>query len=387
LEWLDDLVSSNKEDITAKLCRSKVEAGDAAKDEALTECVTFISSSLLTALRSYRTSGDPSDKGSPCRQYATSQFYAREAEVRRARGEIVGDFLGIVDCCRISYLNLIDKAGPSAAQKESRRFVERFFDQLAFDFCREWCRLAEEEAVTLRGKESRTKHRYEMEVLGRFASGVCHEVRNPLHALMSLTEALKQELTDHPEADTYLHHIRIQIDRLSQLMRDLLEVAKPVETSRIRPESLAEICLSAIGIWKGSSSASGHTVSFTPVPEEREIMVLADSLSLQRTILNLLDNAAQYSPAGTEIKVAIFSSGKELAKVQVADRGSGIPGKLRQKIFEPFFSTRRGGTGLGLTVAKNVLESHGGRIAVWNNDPPPGSTFEILLPPAAGEER
>jgi signal transduction histidine kinase len=114
--------------------------------------------------------------------------------------------------------------------------------------------------------------------------------------------------------------------------------------------------------------------------------VLADGRRLQQVFLNLLDNAAQHSPEGSEIQVVICEPEGRVCRTQVIDRGSGIPPEILSRIFEPFFSTRRGGTGLGMSIVKHIVEVHGGTITIVNNDPPPGCTVEVRLP-IGDEER
>jgi len=391
LRWLDDLISASEEQIADRMDRGAASAGaekhSPARDETLRKLLSSISSTLVAALRASHTEGAKSGLGLAREEYTFPPFCATEAQTRRERKEDPAAFLKVVDLCRRSYLDMVEEAPQSGFDKgQAALFLERFFARISLDFCREWCRLAEQEAGLLCENGMQARHRYGMEVLAGFAAGVAHEVRNPLHALMYVTEALSQELKDNADAETYLFHIRNQIDRLSQLMKDLLQVGKPVEPSRIRREFLSAICLAAINTWKGSSSAEGHTISFAQRPGDEVTQVMADSLWMQQVLLHLLDNAGQHSPAGSEIELAISGPREKFVTVRVTDRGSGIPPEFRQKVFEPFFSTRRGGTGLGLTIVKNVLESQGGGIAIWNNDPPPGTTAEVSLPLAEGGE-
>ena len=246
----------------------------------------------------------------------------------------------------------------------------------------EFRKLTEE---ALRENEAKMRHLHGMKVLGELAAGVAHEVRNPLHALMSVTEALKKELKDNPDYDIFLFHIREQVERLSVLMKDLLDLGKPIEPSHLRPEPLSDICLASIDLWKKSPSRRDHTISFVQPPAE-EVIVIGDSQRLQQVFLNLLENAAHHSPEGSDIQVVMAVAGEDSVSVKVIDKGSGIPEDILPRIFEPFFTTRRRGTGLGLSIIKNILEGHGGSLAVRNNFPFPGCTAEVNLPIAKEEE-
>jgi PAS domain S-box-containing protein len=237
---------------------------------------------------------------------------------------------------------------------------------------------------TLRENELKMRNLHAMKALGELAAGVAHEVRNPLHALMSVTEALKKELKDNPDFDIYLFHIRKQVERLSVLMKDLLDLGKPIEPSHMRTESLWNICMASIDLWKNSPSRKGHTISFVQPPGNKGFIVTGDSQRLQQVFLNLLENAAYHSPAGSDIQVVIFASADDMVRVRVIDQGPGIPAEILPRIFEPFFTTRSGGTGLGLSIIKNILDGHGGSLVVWNN---PGCTAEVILPLANEENQ
>jgi PAS domain S-box-containing protein len=228
--------------------------------------------------------------------------------------------------------------------------------------------------------EEQFRHAQKMEALGQMAAGVAHEVRNPLHSLMSITEALRQELKENPEYDIYLSHINEQVKRLSSLMKDLLDFGKPVEPSNMNPESLTEICAAAIHLWKHSSQSVGHEVELIHPEDNGNIVIMADSQRLQQVFLNLLDNAAQHSPEGSAIRIIIDGPTGNMIKAYVVDRGSGIPEELLSRVFEPFFSTQRGGTGLGLSIIRNIVESHGGSLLIRNNVPLPGCAAELSLP-------
>jgi signal transduction histidine kinase len=119
--------------------------------------------------------------------------------------------------------------------------------------------------------------------------------------------------------------------------------------------------------------------------EAATTLVLVDSLKLQQVIFNLLENAGHHSPAGSSILLrlpgsAVQASSDGMAVVRVVDAGKGIPEERLSRVFDPFYSDRKGGTGLGLALVRHFIGNMGGTVRIWNNDPPPGCTAEIRIP-------
>jgi PAS domain S-box-containing protein len=236
---------------------------------------------------------------------------------------------------------------------------------------------AEEEKAKL---EARLQEAQKMEVIGSLAGGVAHEVRNPLNAIMALTDALDQEVGDNPEYRTFMMHMRTQVDRLTTLMNDLLELGRPVEQSLLRKESLSGICRLSMDAWKHTKWGTGRNVVLAEPQDGKDTFLFADAKKLQQVFINLLDNAAQHSPAGSTIRIEILPAGERSVEVRVVDRGSGLPDEVLPRVFDTFFTTRRGGTGLGLNIIKHIIERHGGSISLFNNATTPGCTASIILP-------
>ena len=220
----------------------------------------------------------------------------------------------------------------------------------------------------------------EMKLLGQLTSGLAHEVRNPLNAILVLSEALFKEIGPNPEYQPYFDHIKAQVCRLSNLMKDLLDLGKPIQHENLENISVHNLVPSVQGLWKTSSSYKTHRllIDLSEVPEDRQLK--AELLRLQQVFINLLDNAAQHSPPGSLIKIYEQKTNPGFWKILIVDQGTGIPEKNLDLIFTPFFTTRKDGTGLGLSIVKSFLESMGGKITVRNNNPPPGCTVEISLP-------
>jgi PAS domain S-box-containing protein len=228
--------------------------------------------------------------------------------------------------------------------------------------------------------ETRLRQMEKMKVYGQLTAGVAHEVRNPLNAILAITEALFLDLGEKSEFQSYLTHIRTQVDRLSRLMEDLLELGKPLIQSRLKKESLIEICSSVIDLWNQTPSSLAHKVHYDVSCEQDDVSIIADNQKLQQVFLNLLDNASQHSPEGSEIRMKITKQQGNAAQISVTDEGTGIQSENLSRVFEPFFTVRKKGTGLGLSIVKHIVEAHGGHVKIWNNDPQPGCTVEVSLP-------
>lgn len=231
-----------------------------------------------------------------------------------------------------------------------------------------------------RQMEARLRAAERMEVMGQLASGVAHEVRNPLNAILAITQALHGRLGEDPQYKPHVDHIRGQVDRLARLMRDLLDFAKPVQTDSLQPVSVLAACASAIDLWRQSQPRVTHLVELAKSPGVHGVQVLGDSARLEQVLVNLLDNAAQHSPEGSKIQVVVSEPDDSLVHISVVDEGTGMSSENLPRVFEPFFSTRTEGTGLGMSIVAHIVEAYRGEVTVRNNDAAPGCTVEIRLP-------
>ena len=221
-----------------------------------------------------------------------------------------------------------------------------------------------------------------LELIGHLAGGVAHEVRNPLNAILSNTEALfrEKEFMGNDELAPYQSHIRTQVTRLSRLMNDLLDLGRTIpETSMISIEPFA-VCRETISLAQSTNSCSSCNIAFDMNPFAVEAMIKADPARLQQILMNLLENACQHTPPGSTVTLQVVLSSLDTISFRIQDNGPGIPPENQDRIFEPFFTNRRGGTGLGLAIAKHFSEAMGGILTITSNEPPPGCTAELTLP-------
>jgi PAS domain S-box-containing protein len=226
----------------------------------------------------------------------------------------------------------------------------------------------------------------QLEAIGQIAGGVAHEVRNPLNAILTITEALfrEKEIEGNPEFEPFIHHIRTQVNRLVQLMNDLLDLGRTIPTTNLQPMPLYDLCRESLDLWKSTGMSKNRHAILTDDSDDLSIQVSADPLKLQQVFFNLLENAGHHTPDSNRILMRLAHSTHDaqsgMAVVQVIDQGSGIAEDKLRHVFDPFYSDRKGGTGLGLALVRHFIEDMGGTVQIWNNNPPPGCTVEVRIP-------
>ena len=219
------------------------------------------------------------------------------------------------------------------------------------------------------------RRREVMSALGDLVGGVAHDVRNFLHTTVGIVDTLESELGDREEYRELLALLRQQGERMTVLMQDLLDYGKPVDRRR-RPRPIAEGIAEAREACAALAEERGVTVE---AREEGEIPDLPlDRERIFQVWKNLLENAVQHSPPGRPVTVTTRRAGGRV-ECEVRDRGPGLGGQDRRRIFEPFYSRRYGGTGLGLAIVRRVVDQHGGEIEAADH-PEGGAVFTVRLP-------
>jgi two-component system, OmpR family, sensor kinase len=213
----------------------------------------------------------------------------------------------------------------------------------------------------------------------QFTSGLAHEVRSPLNGMLAVAEALFQDIGDDPKYQVYLKHIREQGQRLSALMQDVQDLGRPIKPADMRPFEVDAFVNAAVQTWKQSAPAAAERVRLSGVvgPGRR---VTGDEVRLRQALGNVLTNASQHNPGPSPICVAISQPKPGNVRIDVIDQGSGIPAENLDRALEPFYSTRKQASGLGLSIAEHIVKLHGGTVVLRNNVPPPGLTVSICLP-------
>jgi two-component system sensor histidine kinase HydH len=226
----------------------------------------------------------------------------------------------------------------------------------------------------LRLKE-RLAHAERLSSMGEMAAGISHEIRNPLGIIRSSAELLKKKIAKIDPQNTFPDIIVEEASRLNRIITDFINYAKPREPNMTLCR-LQEIIDKNISFLEAQNKEQGYLIKKNFQNHLPEIM--ADSTMLYQSFLNILINAMQSMPDGGRILVEISSSDHWIT-VHFDDEGQGIPSENLDKIWDPFFTTKDQGTGLGLGIVKNIVESHGGGVQVVNR-PVRGARVTIELP-------
>ncbi|HEV2856161.1 MAG TPA: PAS domain S-box protein [Thermoanaerobaculia bacterium] len=224
-----------------------------------------------------------------------------------------------------------------------------------------------------------------MAALGAVVGGVAHEVRNPLFGMSAVLDAFESRFGGRPEHQPYLPLLRAELDRMNALMQALLDYGKPARFE-MTPGDLARPLERALELCRPLAERQGVTLALPRMPRMPEGAapppVLHDADRLAQAFKNVIENAVQHSPRGSEVRLEwreVASEEASWVRLSVRDRGPGFAPADLPRVTDPFFSRRQGGTGLGLSIVSRVVEGHGGNLQVTNH-PEGGAVVEIDLP-------
>ena len=219
---------------------------------------------------------------------------------------------------------------------------------------------------------SRAEH---LAALGELATGLAHEIRNPLAGIAGVFEIIGRDLPATSPARAVVKDVRQEIARINHIVTDLLQTARP-HPPRVRRSDLNTTVEHGVMLGRLQAAAKSTEIVFTKDPTLPEVE--HDSDQFHQVVLNLLLNALQATEDQGKVAVTVKSRGL-FAVVEVADNGRGIAPEHLPNIFRPFYTTKGDGTGLGLSLAKRIVEDHHGTIDVTSTVGQ-GTTFSVLLP-------
>ncbi len=229
-----------------------------------------------------------------------------------------------------------------------------------------------------------------LEAVAELSASLAHEIKNPLASIRSAAELLAKVPGSDDDTRTLTKLVQRESDRLSRLLSEFLDFARTGVTS-VRKADLVEIAHHAADLVARHPSKP-ENVSIREVFPSKSLVVVGDDDLLHRAIFNLLLNAVQASSPGDEVVIeaseishqhlpaqaAHFTRGALM--IQVSDKGRGIADSIKERLFEPFVTTKSGGSGLGLSIVHRAVEAHHGFILVDSNGKGAGTKFTVIIP-------
>jgi len=228
--------------------------------------------------------------------------------------------------------------------------------------------------------------------LSALTGGLAHEIRNPLSTLKVNLQLLDEDWrkVETPTADrpcdpqdvarrsrTRIATLLKEANRLEQILHDFLRYIGKRDL-RLADHDLNQIASELAEFYRPQAQAAG--IELNLVPAGSPVVCRVDADHIKQALLNLLINAQQAITHGGAIRMSVGADESGAGRIEVADSGPGIPAEQRQRIFEAYYSTKKGGTGLGLATARQIIREHKGTIGV-ESPPDGGAVFTIILPP------
>lgn len=244
-----------------------------------------------------------------------------------------------------------------------------------------------EDVTEKRSKEARLRRAESLASLTTLAAGVAHEIRNPLgsigiHLQLIQKKTQGRERIGAKDLNQYLRVISEEVDRLNRIVVDFLFAVKPMDTV-LSDGSINQVVKELLDFMRYELEQAG--VRLEADLDESLPLLKMDGRYMKQAILNLVKNAVSAMPGGGTLRLDTERHGDEV-RIRVSDTGNGIPEAIIGKIFEPYFTTKQFGTGLGLTIVFKIVKAHLGDISV-SSRVGEGTTFTISLPIPQKEKR
>jgi signal transduction histidine kinase/HAMP domain-containing protein len=314
---------------------------------------------------------------------------AAERFIGRPRGQMLGEMVDAVfdDSTRLGRIVLdafaLRRDVPSReVEIEAGRRV-----QLALDFIAErgapiGALLTVRDAESVRRIENEIELSRRLAAIGRLTSGVAHEVKNPINAIVIHLEILRERIIQlDPESRRHMDIINSEIHRLDRVVKSLVDFSRPVD---LKLTALDLRTLAADVVALAAPEALSHRVEIVQNLGPQPLPVRVDSDLIKQAILNVVINGVQAMPGGGTLTLRAFAT-PQAAVLEVQDTGTGISPEIRDKIFNLYFTTRKSGSGIGLALTYRAMQLHNGALQLDSEAQPEGeaqqgTTFRFLLP-------
>ena len=266
-------------------------------------------------------------------------------------------------------LNAVGRAADKKRLTDEKRRLEQEIKQYAHELEER----VEERTAELVETHHRLVSQERIAALGRAAAQVAHEVKNPLAGLLLYSLHLKSKATTFSESETYLVDKIVEtIKHLNSRVEQILDFARPVHLN-LRPANLIEMVNDVVELIR--PQLTGNKVEVRLSTDQQPATGMFDDSSIRGALLNVMLNAIEAMPSGGTLSIAIDRT-PETLRLEITDTGRGIGEEEANKIFEPFYTTKAQGLGLGMPYARKMIEQHGGSISLTSR---PGQGTRILI--------
>ncbi|WP_053104093.1 ATP-binding protein [Bacillus sp. FJAT-27231] len=214
-------------------------------------------------------------------------------------------------------------------------------------------------------------------MIGQLAAGIAHEIRNPLTAVKGFVQLLGKETNSQ-----YNEIIVSELERIEFIMNEFLFLAKPQQDMKLETRNMNKLIKEVVNFMKPEALLNDVTIHVrcdSSLP-----LVCCEPQQIKQVMINLIKNAVEAMPSGGNILIQTAAKSRGYASIEVCDEGIGIPEDKLQKLFEPFYTSKETGTGLGLMVSKKIIEDHKGSLT-FSSEVGKGTAALILLPGADDE--
>lgn len=231
--------------------------------------------------------------------------------------------------------------------------------------------------------EDAVRRAEKLAAIGSLAGGVAHEIRNPLSSIKASATYFGSHFEEGSDGKRMAEIMVQEVERLNRAVTQLLEYARPSELNRVKT-SLPALAERSLELVRRDAAAKGVDVMLdaTDAPP----VVWLDQDRITQALLNLYINAIQAMEEGGKLEVSIDTTSKGDARIQVADNGPGLPTDVLKRVFDPYYTTKSRGAGLGLAIVQKIVEAHGGGVEA-SSAPGKGAVFLLTLPLGDGQQK
>lgn len=211
-----------------------------------------------------------------------------------------------------------------------------------------------------------------MSIAGQLAAGIAHEIRNPLTSLKGFLQLLQAGVN---QKEVYYQIMIEEIEKIEMITSELLFISKPL-TDKKKVESLHSMIKDVTMLLESQAHMKKIEIEWSV---DKELYTYCNRSQIKQVLVNIIKNAIEATKKIGIIKIEVHSNSEENLEIDISDEGPGISEEIIDRIGEPFFTTKKSGTGLGLMITKQILEQQGGRLFIAKSNEN-GSTFRIILP-------